>query len=172
EERKLFVGGLSWETTEERFREHFEKFGEVVNCIILRDPVTKRSRGFGFIIYRNVSDIDKALLHATHVIDGKQVEPKRSVPREQTRTKKIFIGGLPPNTSDEDLKIYFGKYGVVSEVELLRDKETGRLRGFGFVSFDTPEGAQKALVTKMHEINGKMAQVKKAEPKVDYRALR
>ena len=48
----------------------------------------------------------------------------------------------------------------------------GRLRGFGFVSFDTPEGAQKALITKMHEINGKMAQVKKAEPKVDYRALR
>ena len=38
EERKLFVGGLSWETTEERFKEHFGKFGEVVNCIILRDP--------------------------------------------------------------------------------------------------------------------------------------
>lgn len=87
--------------------------------------MTKRSRGFGFIIYRNITDIDKALSHATHVIDGKEVEPKRSVPREQTRIKKIFIGGLPPNTGEDDLRMYFGQYGTVAEVELLRDKETG-----------------------------------------------
>jgi heterogeneous nuclear ribonucleoprotein A1/A3 len=40
--RKLFIGGLSYETTEESLKGHFEKWGEIVDCVVMRDPQTKR----------------------------------------------------------------------------------------------------------------------------------
>ena len=40
--RKLFIGGLSYETTEESLKAHFEKWGEIVDCVVMRDPNTKR----------------------------------------------------------------------------------------------------------------------------------
>ena len=45
--RKLFLGGLSYSTTEENLRSHFEQWGEVVDCVVMRNPTTKQPRGFG-----------------------------------------------------------------------------------------------------------------------------
>uniref|UniRef100_A0A493TJ46 RRM domain-containing protein n=1 Tax=Anas platyrhynchos platyrhynchos TaxID=8840 RepID=A0A493TJ46_ANAPP len=47
--RKLFIGGLSFETTDESLRSHFEQWGTLTDCVVMRDPNTKRSRGFGFV---------------------------------------------------------------------------------------------------------------------------
>ena len=47
--RKLFIGGLSFETTDESLRSHFEQWGTLTDCVVMRDPSTKRSRGFGFV---------------------------------------------------------------------------------------------------------------------------
>ena len=46
---KLFIGGLSFETTDESLRSHFEQWGTLTDCAVMRDPNTKRSRGFGFV---------------------------------------------------------------------------------------------------------------------------
>ena len=48
---KLFIGGLSFDTTDETFRSYFSQFGEVADAFVLRDNVTKRSRGFGFVTF-------------------------------------------------------------------------------------------------------------------------
>ena len=47
--RKLFMGGLSFETTDESLRSHFEQWGTLTDCVVMRDPNTKHSRGFGFL---------------------------------------------------------------------------------------------------------------------------
>ena len=57
--RKLFIGGLSFETTDDSLREHFEKWGTLTDCVVMRDPQTKRSRGFGFVLKR-------WMLHCVH----------------------------------------------------------------------------------------------------------
>lgn len=80
--RKLFIGGLSYETDEKSLREHFESWGEIVDCVVMRDPNTKRSRGFGFITYKHAEGIDQAQGNRPHTIDGRQVETKRAMPRE------------------------------------------------------------------------------------------
>lgn len=80
--RKLFIGGLNYSTSEEALRAHFEKFGEVVDCVVMRDTQTKRSRGFGFITYSSSSMVDRAQEARPHNVDGREVEPKRAVPRE------------------------------------------------------------------------------------------
>lgn len=46
---KVFVGGLAWETPKEALREHFEKFGEIFEAVIISDKLTGRSKGYGFV---------------------------------------------------------------------------------------------------------------------------
>uniref|UniRef100_A0A3B4UW44 Cold inducible RNA binding protein a n=1 Tax=Seriola dumerili TaxID=41447 RepID=A0A3B4UW44_SERDU len=58
---------------------------------------------------------------------------------------KLFIGGLSFETNEESLAAAFGKYGTIEKVDVIRDKETGRSRGFGFVKYDNAEDAKDAL---------------------------
>ena len=67
--RKLFIGGLSFETTDDSLREHFEKCGTLTDCVVMRDPQTKRSRGFGFVTCSCVEEVDaKCVLDHTRLM--------------------------------------------------------------------------------------------------------
>merc|ERR1712121_434552 len=82
--RKLFIGGLSFETTDESLRAHFEQWGTLTDCVAMRDPQNKRSRGFGFVTYSSVNEVDAAMDARLHKVDGRLVEPKRAVSREDS----------------------------------------------------------------------------------------
>ena len=79
---KLLIRGLSFETTDESLRSHFEQWGTLTDCVVMRDPNTKRSRGFGFVTYATVEEVDAAMNARPHKVDGRVVEPKRAVSRE------------------------------------------------------------------------------------------
>ncbi|KAK7945727.1 hypothetical protein WMY93_001455 [Mugilogobius chulae] len=67
---------------------------------------------------------------------------------------KLFIGGLSFDTNEDTLAAAFGKYGTIEKVDVIRDRETGKSRGFGFVKYDNAEDAKDAL----DAMNGKMAE--------------
>ena len=79
--RKLFIGGLNYETTETGLRDHFMVYGDIVDCVVMRDNSSGRSRGFGFITYKDVKGIDDSQADRPHHIEGREVETKRAMPR-------------------------------------------------------------------------------------------
>mmetsp|Transcript_2106 Transcript_2106/g.5170 ORF Transcript_2106/g.5170 Transcript_2106/m.5170 type:complete len:781 (+) Transcript_2106:48-2390(+) len=82
--RKIFIGGLNFSTDEDTLRSHFEKYGEVDDVVVMKDPGTNRSRGFGFITYVDIASVDNALSgNRVHSIDSRKVEAKRAVPRSE-----------------------------------------------------------------------------------------
>src|ERR1700712_891719 len=94
-----------------------------------------------------------------------KIDPKRAIPRdEQERTSKIFVGGVSQEATEQDFKEYFTQFGRVVDATLMMDKDTGRPRGFGFVTFDS-EAAVDACLDSPLEIHGKPIEVKKAQPR-------
>ncbi|GAB2278281.1 hypothetical protein Dimus_012969 [Dionaea muscipula] len=69
---KIFIGGISWETSEEKLKEYFGLYGDVLQTNILKDKTTNRPRGFGFVLFADPSVVD-AVLRDQHTIDGRMV---------------------------------------------------------------------------------------------------
>ena len=69
---KLFIGGISWDTDESRLKEYFGQYGEVVEAVIMRDRITGRARGFGFIVFADPAVAERVVMDK-HMIDGRTV---------------------------------------------------------------------------------------------------
>ncbi|NXD01762.1 MSI1H protein, partial [Certhia familiaris] len=98
-------------------------------------------------------------------IDPKVAFPRRAQPKMVTRTKKIFVGGLSVNTTVEDVKQYFEQFGKVSLLSDVGSKLFAFSSGFGFVTFESEDIVEKVCEIHFHEINNKMVECKKAQPK-------
>ncbi|GMJ10388.1 hypothetical protein like AT3G07810 [Hibiscus trionum] len=178
---KLFIGGISWDTDEERLKEYFRKYGEVMEAMIMRDRITGRARGFGFIVFADPAVAERVITDK-HMIDGRKVEAKKAVPRDDQnilnrntsgitgspvpgRTKKIFVGGLASSVTESDFKNYFDQFGTITDVVVMYDHNTQRPRGFGFITYDSEEAVDVVLHKTFHELKGKLVEVKRAVPK-------
>nr|XP_031288672.1 heterogeneous nuclear ribonucleoprotein D-like isoform X2 [Camelus dromedarius] len=150
---KMFIGGLSWDTSKKDLTEYLSRFGEVVDCTIKTDPVTGRSRGFGFVLFKDAASVDKVLELKEHKLDGKLIDPKRAKAlKGKEPPKKVFVGGLSPDTSEEQIKEYFGAFGEIENIELPMDTKTNERRGFCFITYTDEEPVKKLLESRYHQI--------------------
>ena len=78
---------------------------------------------------------------------------------------KIYIGNLPYTTTEDDLRETFGQYGEIQEVKLITDRETGRSKGFAFVTFTEESAMEAAFEKNGQELGGRTLRVNKAEEK-------
>ncbi len=169
---KLFIGGLPRSIDTERLKELFSKHGEIIDAIVMTDKETGNSRGFGFVTFTGKASAKSAIgeLHKFK-LDGRSITVKdaddnSSKGRDRRPSgKKIFVGGLPWNVNEKELEKLFSKHCKVIDVNIPLNKETGKSRGFGFVtaSEDTADKAIKALDGS--EINGRKIGVRESENK-------
>ncbi|XP_015453441.1 heterogeneous nuclear ribonucleoprotein A/B [Pteropus alecto] len=166
--RKMFVGGLSWDTSKKDLKDYFTKFGEVVDCTIKMDPNTGRSRGFGFILFKDSASVEKVLDQKEHRLDGRVIDPKKAMAMKKDPVKKIFVGGLNPEATEEKIREYFGEFGEIEAIELPVDPKSNKRRGFVFITFKEEEPVKKVLEKKFHTISGSKCEIKVAQPKEVY----
>uniref|UniRef100_A0A3B3QMY6 Heterogeneous nuclear ribonucleoprotein A3 n=1 Tax=Paramormyrops kingsleyae TaxID=1676925 RepID=A0A3B3QMY6_9TELE len=144
---------------------------------VMRDPANKRSRGFGFVTYSCVEEVDAAMSARPHKVDGRVVEPKRAVSREDSAkpgahltVKKIFVGGIKEDTEENHLREYFQTYGKIESIEVMEERQTGKKRGFCFITFDDHDTVDKIVAQKYHTINSHNCEVRKALSKQEMQA--
>jgi len=90
---KIFVGGLSWQTTEEPLRYHFEQYGEVTSVEVMRDRNTGDPRGFAFVVFKDDATVELVMANLPHEINHKVVDVKRAQAR----------GAAPPSIHKDDM---------------------------------------------------------------------
>ena len=179
---KLFIGGLAWDVNEEGIRSYFSAFGEVSEAIIPTDSMTGKGKGFGFVTMSGEAGAEAVMSGGPHTLGDKTVEMKRAVERGQAPPprsasgsgtfnrleemgNKMFVGGLPQELNEAEYSAYFSQFGSLSDQIIMRDRETGITRGFGFITFDHNESVQKCLAGNPHTLKGQTVEVKVAVPR-------
>uniref|UniRef100_A0A8I3WP58 RRM domain-containing protein n=1 Tax=Callithrix jacchus TaxID=9483 RepID=A0A8I3WP58_CALJA len=126
-------------------------------------------QGFGFVTYAAVEEVDAAMNARPHKVDGRVVEPKRAVSREDSQrpgahltVKKVFVGGIKEDTEEHHLRDYFEQYGKIEVIEIMTDRGSGKKRGFAFGTFDDHDSVDKIVTQKYHTVNGHNCEVRKA----------
>jgi len=141
DDRKLFVGGLPQDATQEDISEHFTSFGEIENINLKTDPASGRSRGFAFVLYKTVQSLNDAIEAKEHTVKSKEVAVKKA----QAKQGKVYVGKLQPELTDEEIKEHFAQYGTIANVEQPFDKTKNERKNFCFITFEKEEAAKQLL---------------------------
>ncbi|CAD6242674.1 unnamed protein product [Miscanthus lutarioriparius] len=110
---KVFVGGLAWETNSERLRRFYERFGDILEAVVITDRHSGRSKGYGFVTFREAESARKACEDPTPVIDGRRANcnlaslgrAQHRVPPGRPRSAGSYFGVPVPRA------FYLGSYG-------------------------------------------------------------
>ena len=174
---KLFVGGISWDTTTNTLTEYFERFGSIEEASLMRDRKTGQPRGFAFISMSNLADAEE-ILAVKHQIDGRHVDVKPALPKGTAQTgveggyehmvhqQKLFVAGLSQTTEASDLSSAFSSFGKVRDARIMLDRVSSTSRGFGFVEFEDSSVVLR-LLKELPEVvcDGRLVEFKLALPK-------
>jgi len=161
EDRKLFVGGLPQECTQDDLKEYFGKYGELERVQLKMDPSTGRSRGFAFVLFADPSSMEAAAAE-DHSIKGK----KSTVKKADVKAGKIYLGKLPESgVSEDDIRNHFSEFGVVTEVIRPIDKmKNNEPKNFCFITFEKERISKKMIMQGTAMINGHKLMIKEVTP--------
>ncbi|CAA6664127.1 unnamed protein product [Spirodela intermedia] len=149
EDAKLFVGNLPYDMDSEMLAQLFEQAGIVEVAEVIYNRETDQSRGFGFVTMSSVEEAEKAIQTLNrHYIEGRLLTVNKAAPRgsrpersQSERTprgfeprSRIYVGNLPWSVDEARLEQVFSEYGKVVETRVVYDRESGRSRGFAFLT--------------------------------------
>jgi RNA recognition motif-containing protein len=160
---KLFISNVPYEADLQGIEAMFAYHGEVADCHWINDHDTGKFRGFGFIVFENDSDAQAAIEALDGVVlGGRTLQVKVAVDRQARQPREvdparqlsglpgtIYVGHIPEGTTEDDLRRFFGEFGRVVEIQILRHG------GAAFVRFPHEEIATRVmLATNRAEFNG------------------
>jgi heterogeneous nuclear ribonucleoprotein A1/A3 len=168
---KLFVGGLAEDVTEIDLLAYFSKFGKVVDKQIKIDPKTQRSRGFGFVTFKQYESVVQVFSEEPHFLRGMRIDCKPAKSKEESQqeleqlrgtNRKIFVSNIPKNVSQPEIQYLFSQFGPIEEINLMyKKKETG----FCYITFNDERDALKAIHHPNVQMRNNLLKVTIAIPK-------
>ncbi|XP_059623890.1 uncharacterized protein LOC132266896 [Cornus florida] len=169
-DRKLVVLGIPWNVDTNGLRDYMTKFGELEDCIVMKERSTGRSRGFGYVTFASVEDAKNAL-SSEHFLGNRMLEVKIAMPKEEMKASskkatRIFVARIPPNATEAAFRSYFESYGDITDLYMPKDPSTKGHRGIGFITFASAESVDN-LIAETHELGGSTIVVDRATPKED-----
>lgn len=174
EDAKLFVGNLPYDVDSQRLAELFIKAGTVEVAEVIYNRDTDQSRGFGFVTMSTVEEAEKAVeMFHRYDINGRlltvnKAAPRGSRPEREPRefepSFRIYVGNLPWQVDDNRLEQLFSEHGKVVSARVVYDRESGRSRGFGFVTMATQTELDDAIAAlDGQSLDGRALRVNVAE---------
>uniref|UniRef100_A0A7N2M0M8 RRM domain-containing protein n=1 Tax=Quercus lobata TaxID=97700 RepID=A0A7N2M0M8_QUELO len=167
-DRKLVVLGIPWDVDTEGLREYMSKFGDLEDCIVMKERSTGRSRGFGYVTFASDEDAKNAL-SSEHFLGNRILEVKVATPKEEMRAPakkvtRIFVARIPQSVTEANFRSHFEKYGEITDLYMPKDQGSKMHRGIGFITFENAESVD-SLMAETHELGGSTVVVDRATPK-------
>ncbi|KAK8561906.1 hypothetical protein V6N13_148945 [Hibiscus sabdariffa] len=181
---KLFVGNLPFSVDSAQLAGLFGSAGNVQMVEVIYDKVTGRSRGFGFVTMSTTEEVEAAAQQFNgYELDGRALRVNSGPPpprREEFSPRgargggggggamgasnRVYVGNLSWGVDDLALETLFSEQGKVVEAKVVYDRESGRSRGFGFVTYNSTEEVDSAIKTfDGVELDGRTIRVSVAE---------
>ncbi|XP_023002146.1 28 kDa ribonucleoprotein, chloroplastic [Cucurbita maxima] len=174
EDAKLFVGNLPYDVDSQKLAMLFEKVGTVEIAEVVYNRDTDQSRGFGFVTMSTVEEAEKAVDALNRydlsgrLLTVNKAAPRGSRPEPTPRTfqsaYRLYVGNLPWDVDNARLEQVFSEHGKVVDARVLYDRDSGRSRGFGFVTMADETGMNDAIAAlDGQSIDGRAIRVNVAE---------
>ncbi|KAJ8639616.1 hypothetical protein MRB53_016310 [Persea americana] len=155
EEVKIFVGNLPFDLESADLADLFNKAGVVESAEVIYNRETDQSRGFGFVSMSTVEEVVKAIeMFDRYDINGRTLTVNKAAPRGSRAERpprdfepafRVYVGNIPWQVDNLRLEQLFSEYGKVEEARIVFDRETGRSRGFGFVTMSSQIEMEDAI---------------------------
>ncbi|CAN1353588.1 Polyadenylate-binding protein 7 [Linum perenne] len=170
----VFVKNLSESVTNVALQELFGKYGNIVSCKIATSDDGK-TKGHGFVQFDNeesansaIEKLNGTLFYDKQIYVGKFIKRSdRALPSPDAKYTNLYVKNLELDVTEELLQEKFSKYGTVSSLVISKD-DNGSSRGFGFVNFDNPDDAKRAVEAMNGiELGSKILYVGRAQKKAE-----
>uniref|UniRef100_A0A7S4AVL7 RRM domain-containing protein n=1 Tax=Pseudo-nitzschia australis TaxID=44445 RepID=A0A7S4AVL7_9STRA len=182
DEVKLYVGNLDYATDEPRLREEFSQFGTVTDVFLPVERGTNRPRGFGFVTLSTRDAAEKAISKMDQAqLDGRTIRVNESRPKGERAAAgpggagsfnsagkeevKLYVGNLSFDTPESEIRRIFEEYGTVTDCFMPTDRDSGRVRGFAFVTMPSSEAETACNKVNGQEVDGRALRVNEAQPR-------
>ncbi|KAL8124279.1 28 kDa ribonucleoprotein, chloroplastic-like [Apium graveolens] len=174
EDAKIFVGNLPYDCDSEQLANLFGQAGVVEIAEVIYNRQTDQSRGFGFVTMSTVEEAEKAVeMFSQHDLNGRVLTVNKAAPRGSPPERpprvlessyRIYVGNLPWDVDSARLEQLFSEHGKVLDARVVSDRETGRSRGFGFVTMASETELNDAIAAlDGQSLDGRAIRVNVAE---------
>ncbi|PRQ43560.1 putative nucleotide-binding alpha-beta plait domain-containing protein [Rosa chinensis] len=183
---KLFVGNLPFTVDSAQLAELFEGAGNVEMVEVIYDKTTGRSRGFGFVTMSSAQEVEAAARQFNgYELDGRALRVNYGPPPPRSEdsfrgargpprggggygdsSNRLYVGNLAWGVDNLALENLFNEQGKVLEAKVVFDRDSGRSRGFGFVTYGSAEEMNSAIESLDGvDLGGRSIRVTAAEPR-------
>ena len=170
-------------TDENRLREEFSQFGTVTEVFLPTERGTSRPRGFGFVTLSTRDAAEKAISKMDQAqLDGRTIRVNESRPKGERRggmgpggagsfnaagkeEVKLYVGNLSFDTPEQEIRSMFEEFGTVSDCFMPTDRDTGKVRGFCFVTMPAADAEVACGKLNGRELDGRPLRVNEAQPR-------